>query len=172
MKNKKDKLEISLLTLLAHESTSGARKVLQKYGKKDAQNYTDLEKKLAELYFNSPDKKLDIEKDLAEIHPHKKWLEKTLKLVPQQKIEEKKEQVKETEIPKEQNTNTKCTCKHCQHSELLNELKHSSIEGELSELKKDKDSTSNQKEFDKTHLIVVGAISIFAIFALSMHYKK
>lgn len=61
------------MTLLANEATADARKLLKKYNKPDAKNCADLEVKLAQLYFDTPDK-LAIEKDLAEIHPHKNWL--------------------------------------------------------------------------------------------------
>jgi hypothetical protein len=67
------KKEITLMTVLAYESTSDAQKLLKKYGREPAKGYTDLEVKLANLYFNTPDK-VQLEKELAEIHPHKKWL--------------------------------------------------------------------------------------------------
>ena len=81
--------DITLMTLLANESTSDSRKLLKKYGFKDADNHKDLEVKLAELYFATPDK-IQIEKELASIHPHKDWI---LKYYPQ-KIEVVKEEPK------------------------------------------------------------------------------
>ena len=81
--------DITLMTLLANESTSDSRKLLKKYGFKDADNHKDLEVKLAELYFANPDK-IQIEKELASIHPHKDWI---LKYYPQ-KIEVVKEEPK------------------------------------------------------------------------------
>ena len=79
--------DITLMTLLANESTSDSRKLLKKYGWQDATNHKDLEVKLAELYFATPDK-IQIEKELASIHPHKDWI---LKYYPQ-KIEVVKEE--------------------------------------------------------------------------------
>lgn len=67
--------DITLMTLLANESTSDSRKLLKKYGRPDAKNHKDLEIKLAELYFATPDK-IQIEKELASIHPHKDWIVK------------------------------------------------------------------------------------------------
>jgi hypothetical protein len=78
-KNNSLRQDITLMTLLANESTSDSRKLLKKYGLKDADNHKDLEVKLAELYFANPDK-IQIEKELASIHPHKDWI---LKYYPQ-----------------------------------------------------------------------------------------
>ncbi len=86
------KQEITLMTLLANESTSDSRKLLKKYGYTDADNHKDLEIKLAELYTATPDK-VQLEKELASIHPHKNWI---LKYYPQ-----KVEVIKETPIVEE-----------------------------------------------------------------------
>lgn len=73
--------DITLMTLLANESTSDSRKLLKKYNKPDAVNTADLEVKLAELYYSVPDK-IVFEKELAEIHPHKKWIMKYITPTP------------------------------------------------------------------------------------------
>jgi len=86
------KQEITLMTLLANESTSDSRKLLKKYGRSDANDHKDLEIKLAELYTATPDK-VQLEKELASIHPHKNWI---LKYYPQN-IEVVKEEPKEEE---------------------------------------------------------------------------
>ena len=91
--------DISLMTLLANEATSDARKLLKKYGNQDAADYNDLEVKLANLYFQSNDK-LGLEKEMAEIHPHKKWLLKYIQPVV------KKEEVKVEVKPEEKKSNT------------------------------------------------------------------
>lgn len=93
-KNKKD---ITLMTLLAHEATADSRRLLKKHGKEDAKNYDDLEVKLAEFYFTYPDK-IGLEKELAEIHPHKKWLLR----VTAPKVEVKKEPIKVQEVKTQQ----------------------------------------------------------------------
>jgi hypothetical protein len=84
--------EITLMTVLANEATGPSRKLLKKYGQPDAKNYQDLEVKLAQLYFNTKDK-VELEKQLAAIHPHKNWILKNVQPV----IEEisKQEQVEE-----------------------------------------------------------------------------
>lgn len=65
--------DINLMTLLANEATSDSRKLLKKYNQPDALDCEDLEIKLANLYYKTDDKK-KLENELAEIHPHKKWL--------------------------------------------------------------------------------------------------
>jgi hypothetical protein len=89
------KKEITLMTVLAYESTSDAQKLLKKYGREPAKGYADLEIKLANLYFDTPDK-VQLEKELAEIHPHKIWLlDNTQPIV--------KQEVVVTEKPNENN---------------------------------------------------------------------
>ena len=78
-RNTPNKREITLMTLLANEATADSRKLLKKYNVADAKDCSDLEVKLAKLYFNTPDK-LAIEKDFAEIHPHKNWILKRTKV--------------------------------------------------------------------------------------------
>lgn len=90
---RKPKKDITLMTLLSHEATKESRDLLKKYNIPDAKNYADLEQKLADLYYKSTDK-IGIEKDLAEIHPHKNWLLKRL-------VEEKKEQEPKEVVQKE-----------------------------------------------------------------------
>ena len=89
-KRKSDRKDISLMTILANEATDGSRKLLKKYAKPDAKSHTDLEQKLAELYFETADK-VQLEKEMAAIHPHRKWLEKYIEPkveVVETKIEE------------------------------------------------------------------------------------
>ena len=94
------KQEITLMTILANEADKESRHILKKYNKPNAQNHADLEVKLAELYFEQDDK-LAIEKDLANIHPHKNWIVKTLDLIPKSEVKcetcEEKNTKKETD---------------------------------------------------------------------------
>lgn len=88
IRSKGKRKDITLMTLLANESTVDSRKLLKKYGKQDAADYEDLEVKLSKLYLETDDK-VKLEKELADIHPHKKWLLKNTEPV----IEVKKEEV-------------------------------------------------------------------------------
>jgi hypothetical protein len=74
-KQRRTQKKDSLLTILATEATSDSRKLLKKYNLPDAKNYNDLEQKLADLYTYTADK-VQLEKEMAAIHPHRKWLEK------------------------------------------------------------------------------------------------
>jgi hypothetical protein len=64
---------ISITELIALNSTGNARKMLKKYGKEDATGPEDLMIKITELYRDAPDKK-EIEKQIAEMHPHKDFI--------------------------------------------------------------------------------------------------
>lgn len=77
----KQKKEVNLMTVLACEATGDSKKLLRKHGKSDAKSHWDLEQKLTELYFASDDKP-GLEKEMAEMHPHKNWIVRTLKLSP------------------------------------------------------------------------------------------
>lgn len=65
--------QINLLELLAINSTKPACRLLDRYKQPRAKDYADLQVKLAELYGEHPDKIL-IEKEFANIHPHKEWI--------------------------------------------------------------------------------------------------
>jgi hypothetical protein len=67
---------------------------LEKYNRPKAKDYKDLEIKLAELYFDTTDKK-SLEQEMAEIHPHKNWMFKTL---PQEPIIVEKEVIVEVPV--------------------------------------------------------------------------
>ena len=99
--------EITLMTVLANEATGPSRKILKEYGQPDAKDYKDLEVKLAELYFNTQDK-VALEKKLAEIHPHKKWILKNVKPA----IEETSKQDLVEEV--KSNATGDCMCPQCQ----------------------------------------------------------
>jgi hypothetical protein len=102
-----DRTDITLMTLLANEATGHSRKILKKYKQPDAKNHKDLEVKLAELYFKADDK-IALEKELAEIHPHRKWL---MKYIEPTIVE--KEVVKEITIPAEIKSNADGNCPNC-----------------------------------------------------------
>lgn len=99
--------EITLMTVLANEATGPSRKILKEYGVTDAKDYKDLEVKLAELYFKTTDK-VELEKKLAFIHPHRKWILKNTEPVV---VETKQEVVEEV---KSNLDSTACSCPNCQ----------------------------------------------------------
>lgn len=76
-KNKKTTYK-TLLSVLANGSTDEARALLIKNFGEDAKNMQDLENKLARMYASSTSK-IDIERQFAEIHPHKDFILKYVK---------------------------------------------------------------------------------------------
>lgn len=111
------------MTLLANEATGPSQRLLKKYGKTKAISFADLEKKLADLYFESGDK-VQIEKDMADIHPHKTWLLSRVKPIEATKVEPVLEgETKLIEITPAPiaNTNDVCTNQNClQHHPMNN----------------------------------------------------
>jgi len=74
MNDKRKKSEYStLLSVLANASTDKAKGLLKKHTGLNATDVKDLEIKLAKLYASSP-AKIDLEKEFAEIHPHKEFI--------------------------------------------------------------------------------------------------
>lgn len=85
MNDKAKKSEYAtLLSVLANASTDKARNLLKKHTGLKATDVKDLEIKLAKLYASSPSK-IDLEKEFAEIHPHKEFILKYNK--PKVKVE-------------------------------------------------------------------------------------
>ena len=82
-KTNKQKKYKTLLSVLANGSTDEARALLIKNSGEDAKDEQDLENKLARMYANSSSK-IDIEKQFAEIHPHKDFILKYVK--PQEEL--------------------------------------------------------------------------------------
>lgn len=73
MARNKNKTYKTLLSVLANGSTEQARDLLTRHSGGDAQDVKDLEIKLARVYATSSNKK-DIEREFAQIHPHKDFI--------------------------------------------------------------------------------------------------
>lgn len=69
--------------LLANCSTDEARALLKKYGYPDAKNRSELEVQLAKLYKEADDKR-QVEKDFAQIHPHKEFISRYIFSAPKE----------------------------------------------------------------------------------------
>jgi exonuclease VII large subunit len=134
----KQKPEITLMTLLAYEATEDAQQLLQKYKKPKAKNFADLEVKLGELYVSADDK-LKLEREMAKIHPHKKWLMERSE--PVVKVEAKKLEVVSEPIKEEKKPDLLEEQKK-QMEEFKNELK-SVLKEELEKTEKKSGFESN-----------------------------
>jgi hypothetical protein len=133
--------EITLMTVLANEATGPSRKILREYGAKDARDYKDLEVKLAELYFNTQDK-VALEKKLALIHPHRKWILKNSEPIVVEKIVE-------IEDTKSNADGVPCSCPNCINKPYQN-LEFSNADG-----------GNQDKKFDLSQLIVPSMLFAF-----------
>tara|TARA_R110000803_G_scaffold21216_1_gene53635 strand:- start:1087 stop:1611 length:525 start_codon:yes stop_codon:yes gene_type:complete len=109
-KLKQKKQEITLMTLLANESAKESANILSKYGIPKAKNHYDLEVKLAKLYFSPKTDKLKLESELAEIHPHTKWISKALKLKSSEQIEKLEKELQESAKKSKEESITKEVC--------------------------------------------------------------
>ena len=153
-KRKKGKLDITLMTVLANEATAKSRKLLKQYGEDDAKDYNDLEVKLAELYFKTPDK-VKLEKELASIHPHKNWiLKNTEPIVKKEEITivepiEKKSNMDDNDCP---TSKTPCHCSNCRFNNQF-----SSFDG---------DSNKNNSS---TGMEWVGPVGMLAIIGMTWY---
>ncbi len=150
-KNKKHKTN-SLLTFLVNESEDKSAKILQDLGQK-VYNKKDLEKKLALHYTNCTDK-IELEKQLANIHPHKDWI---LRVLGEKKPNEVVENIKpikkdlkisEEDIKKVSNLeNRSCAC-GCQ----------SNFDGST--------NNPNTLNINNDKLIIFGIVTVVAMFGL------
>ena len=151
--------KITIMGLLADCSTSDARKLLKKYGITDAKNKHDLELKLAQLYKTCDDKK-QLEKDFAEIHPHKDFLKKYL--VPKIQEEIKAETVIESPTPIESivvgESKSNYTGNGCSCGSIF-----SGVDGS---------TNTNTKNDEKDRLIIYGMFGVFSILALVLISKQ
>lgn len=72
-RTQRKKQRMTLLEVIANGSTGEARRLLKKYNEPDATNHKDLEFKLSKLYQKTDDK-VKLEKEIAEMHPHKEFI--------------------------------------------------------------------------------------------------
>ena len=143
------KNQITIFELLATNATADARKLLKQHNQQDAKSYEDLELKLANFYHDNDDK-VQIEKEFAAIHPHRKFILKNTIPAPSTQSKEIVKQVVVDESKTGCDGNT--VCSKCS----------SSIEGEVT-----------KREFTNSELMLVGMIGTVAIFGMFIHaYKR
>ena len=168
----KKKSRVTLLGTIANGSTGNARKLLQKYDYPDATDYDDLEYKLTQLYRSTEDKKA-IEKDLAEIHPHKDFILRYCP--PAQSTDTKSETMQVEKIAEQPVSNCGCGNPYCPSNyggncptteTQSNACGCSGVDGSGS-------NTTNTNNSDKSLIISASMIGLFtigiiSIFALSI----
>lgn len=150
--------KITIMGLLANCSTDDARLLLKKYGYPNAKNRAELELQLAKLYKEADDKK-QVEKDFAEIHPHKNFIKRYLTTeTPKESVEVVAEKIVEMPLTSSKESTSNCngdtTCSCCQ----------SSFDGS------EKSNSLKFSENDK--LIILGMFGIVSILALVIVSQK
>lgn len=168
-KPEKNKPAITLMTVLAKGATDESRELLQKYNMGNANNYFELETKLAKLYAKSSDK-IEIEKEFVRIHPHKDFI---LKYNTPDGFEANKNSlsvVDENEgllrdsgmssFNGKSNDKKSCAC-GCQHSSFDGTGANKEIFG----------AVPNHSHHD-TQTTVICVVGIIGLIGLFLHYKK
>jgi len=154
--------KITIMGLLANCSTDEARALLKKYGYPDAKNKSDLEVQLAKLYKEVDDKR-QLEKDFAEIHPHKNFIGKYIFSTPktEKTVIETVEEISTEPIPQavpevksgiDESKSCGCGC--------------SNMDGNANENRPSSGRTENDK------LIILSMFGIVSILALVLINKN
>jgi hypothetical protein len=167
------KQRVSLLGVIANGSTGDARRLLKKYNQPDAVNHKDLEMKLSRLYANTDDK-IILEKEIAEIHPHKEFILHNLAPKPISS-EEPEIMVKDVEEKTKLMASTGCPCgnPNCRNNYFSNACGcssysgHSNANGSCSGVD-GSDTKTTSAEASNNGLMIVSVLGIITIFALSL----
>lgn len=162
------KKRITLLGVIANGSTSDARKLLKKYDLPDATNHEDLEYKLTKLYYETPDK-LQIEKELAMIHPHKDFITKYIKPEPK-----KDEVIVEEKFSTSQASGCRCNqigCSDCEtrlgRNQMSNACGCSSFDA-MSNASGQNSEPTNKEMAVSGGILMLGVLGIITIFAMTI----
>lgn len=149
--------KITIMGLLAECSTDDARKLLKKYGLPEARNTQELEFQLAKLYKTCDDKK-QLERDFAEIHPHKEFLKKYLLPPPPKKEDVVIEDLTPAPIVINENKTPELETNFNGASYPYNNQVFSGFDGNQ--------NNSNILSNDKDKLIIFGMFGFVSILAL------
>lgn len=176
-----DYKDINIFTLLANEATGDAGKLLAKYGKQKASSYGDLEAKLTEVYYKTP-QKIEMEREMVNIHPHKNWILKHTKPVETREITKDTANINkiiekgiQIEPAGYVNAEGDCDCPECQ-LERIEELSNASGDCGCGGGHSSLDGTTSIKK-DHTPIIVAsivtfGAIAITGLVLYFRHRSK
>lgn len=163
------KKDISLLCLLANESTGNTRRLLEEMGVPDAKNHAELEFKLAETY-KKADNKADFEKKLAEIHPHKEFILKylgqpTFNPTAEDAVNEIKNQIADEKIdtfPSEQ-FHYACGCPSCTAKREMTSSACGCGSSNFSGSSEMQNVTEKDRQQAAQNLMILGLVSIVAL---------
>lgn len=168
------KKDISLTCLLANESTGKVRRLLEDMGVKDIKNHAELEYHLAKVY-QKAENKANLEKKLAEAHPHKELILKYLGQPTEnptaddvlKELKKEIEDVKVPSYPSEQfhNCAGNSVCAACsQKMSNACGCGSSNFGGNIN-------PTPAQVKQAESNLVTIGIISIVALFGMAVYAK-
>lgn len=174
MRRKKQQPKITLTELIAVNRTAPARRLLSKHGMPDAVSYADLKQKLEGLYADTQDK-IALEKEIAEMHPHKEFILKYCGTAPL------KTAVTAEDVTVQNNTNTAQIMKQysncsgnpdcsCGHSNACGCSGFSGADGTGHPAPRVFNLPGGQQKSGNLELVAV--VSIVAIVALLIYNKK
>lgn len=152
----------SLLLILATTCPEDCKAMLKKYNGEQPKtnNPKELEMKLGRMYAMSS-QKLDIEKDLANIHPHKNFI---LKNQPVRQVEKEIPSIvadgevkKDSIVIEEPKASDVCNCKCAQN-------RYSNADGN--------ESASMMQRPDNQTIMMLSIVGIVAIFGMVLYVKK
>lgn len=179
MAKKPKKPIIRLTELIATNRTGEAQKLLKKYGKTDAKNYGDLENKLIEIYKETSDVK-QLEKEIAQMHPHKEFILKNLAPV----IETKTDTVVEEPIASKKGKltivdsgysncegNPDCNCNKPKVSNACG-CGSSSFNGFGAPVQPAAPIDMSHLQHQNNQLIIIATVGLIGIFALIIYKHK
>jgi|SRR5690606_5686044 len=159
-----------LLPLLARTSSNAARQLIKKHGEQDAANPKDLEFKLANVYKNAERNgdALLIEKELAEIHPHKDWLIRTLQLVPKSQIPTP-EQLNVEQKKEEKKSSCEGGCQGCRFGDSKKQNNNDYLNNIMLQSSFDAITKSNTNKNNNMELIALVAITGIFLYVMHKH---
>jgi hypothetical protein len=172
-RTQRKKQRVSLLGVIANGSTGDARRLLMKYGEPDATNHKDLEVKLSKLYAKTDDK-IQLEKEIAELHPHKEFILQYL--APKPIVSEPEITIEEVEAKTKAMATGGCGCgnPNCRNSQLSNACGCSGFGGtsnacgSCSGVDGSNTTPVSNSASMNSGIMVLGILGIIGIFALSL----
>lgn len=178
-KKKRNKEYQTLLSVLANGSTDKARDLLKRHSGQDATNSQDLQVKLARVYALSPSK-IEIEKEFAQIHPHKDFILKYLSPKAEvstpvvDKVVVKEEVVEQGHAPCGNPRCTKCNeFFNCGGNSSCSCGKTSNACGSCSQFSgADGGQSLAVQPQNQNAVVIVGLVSIVALFGMVLYLKS
>ncbi len=160
-----EKQKDMLLTVLAFQAPKESVKLLMKHNPNvKIRNYEQIEYELGNLYVNSTDK-VGLEKEFAQIHPHRDWLLKYIAVPTKMSVVADEVKIEDVPAPIQKE----------QAKQLIQEYSNFDSAAPKSNVTNNQDQNNNQNN-QKSHIsegvLIIGVLSIVAVIGLiSMHHS-